>query len=58
MTQQTVATIEQVTFSVPEQQKLLELRNRYGDDRDIFTPQEKERIRFLRWLYQNGRIPS
>ena len=58
MTQQTVATIDQVTFSAPEQQKLQELRNRYGDDRDIFTPQEKERIRFLRWLYQNGRITS
>jgi hypothetical protein len=58
MAQQTVPTIDQVTFSAPEQQKLQELRNRYGDDRDIFTPQEKERIRFLRWLYQNGRISS
>jgi hypothetical protein len=56
MTRRIVATIEQSTFSLPEQQKLEALRHRYGDDHDLFSPQEKERLCFLRWLFQSGRI--
>lgn len=58
MTRRIVATIEQTTFTVPEQQKLEALRHRYGADHDIFTPQEREHLQFLRWLYRSGRVPS
>lgn len=35
---------------------LRQLRNRYGQDRDLFSAQELAQLRFYRWLYGTGRF--
>jgi hypothetical protein len=32
------------------------LRARYRETREFFTPMEMVRLRFLRWLYETGRL--
>jgi hypothetical protein len=32
------------------------LRIRYQEDRDLFSNQERERLRFVRWLYRTSRL--
>jgi hypothetical protein len=54
MTTQTAITA--LTFSPAEQQALQILRARYQQDRDLFSTQERRYLRFLRWLYQTGRL--
>jgi hypothetical protein len=34
------------------------LPTRYAQERDIFSPRELARLRFLRWLYRRGRLIS
>jgi hypothetical protein len=41
-----------------QQQALYRLRARYQQDRDLFSRQELARLRFVRWLYQAGRLRS
>lgn len=43
-------------FTLVEQQVLLALRDRYGQDRDMFNDSERTRLRFIRWLYRTGRL--
>lgn len=38
------------------QQALCRLRARYQQDHDLFSRQELARLRFVRWLYQTGRV--
>jgi hypothetical protein len=43
-------------FSRSELQILQALRERYRQDRDIFTPPELARLRFMRWLARTGQL--
>jgi hypothetical protein len=44
------------SLSVAERRALGALRERYQQDRDQFDAAELERLRFLRWLRQTGRL--
>jgi hypothetical protein len=50
------ATTTTTTFTASERKTLRALRARYNVDHDRFSPRELERLSFLRWLYQTGRI--
>jgi len=39
-----------------KQEVLFRLRDRYRQDHDLFGSQELARLRFVRWLYQTGRL--
>jgi hypothetical protein len=43
-------------FTASERRTLRALRARYSVDHDRFSTRELERLSFLRWLYQTGRI--
>lgn len=45
-------------FTPQERQALAALRDRYQQGRDQFSHCELARLRFLRWLYQDGQIAS
>lgn len=47
-----------VSFTSSESQALEALRNRYHENRDLFAERELARLRFLRWLYETGRVAS
>jgi len=44
------------TFTRAEQRALRVLRTRYRQDCDLFSPRERTRLHFVRWLYQTGRL--
>ena len=46
------------TFTVSERRTLRSLRARYRQDLELFTKQELDQLRFLKWLYGTGRLPS
>jgi hypothetical protein len=39
-----------------ERHALHTLRERYQHDHDFFSARELARLRFLRWLYETGRV--
>jgi hypothetical protein len=43
-------------FTTGERRALRALRERYRQERDLFSHHEMARLRFLRWLYQRGRL--
>jgi hypothetical protein len=43
-------------FNARELRTLRDLRARYQQDRDLFTPREAARLHFIRWLVQSGRL--
>ncbi|HEY8284681.1 MAG TPA: hypothetical protein VIJ28_09885 [Chloroflexota bacterium] len=43
-------------FNARELRTLRDLRARYQQDRDLFTPREAARLRFIRWLVRSGRL--
>lgn len=43
-------------FTSVEAQALRALRDRYQQGRDLFADRELARLRFLRWLYETGKI--
>ncbi len=43
-------------FTASQTLTLYSLRTRYGETRDLFTPVELARLRFLRWLYETDRL--
>ena len=45
-------------FSIPEQEALVALRHRFAPHHDRFSARELAHLRFLRWLFQTGRLPS
>lgn len=53
---QTPLSDPRVPFTPAEQHALRSLRARYQQDRDLFSPSELARLRFLRWLVQTGRL--
>ena len=53
---QTPTTAPTPAFTPAQQRALHILRRRYQEDRDFFTRRELARLRFLRWLYQKGRL--
>jgi hypothetical protein len=56
MNRQTTPTLSTPTFTTVEQQALYALRAHYRKDRDLFSAQERARLRFLRWLYRTSRL--
>ena len=56
MTTHTPTNTTMATFSRSELQILHALRERYGQDRDIFTPPELARLRFMRWLTRTDQL--
>ena len=52
----TTITSPTTTFAPAAWQALRALRTRYGQHRDLFSAGELARLRFLRWLYQTGRL--
>jgi hypothetical protein len=44
------------TFTARELRTLRDLRARYQQDRDLFTPREVARLHFIRWLVQSERL--
>ncbi len=49
-------TATTITFSRRELRALRTLRAHYAQDRDLFSDDELARLRFVRWLYQAGRL--
>jgi hypothetical protein len=45
-------------FTRAEHATLRALRARYRAGRDLFDAQELARLRFIRWLYQTGRLAA
>jgi hypothetical protein len=45
-------------FTRAERATLRQLRARYRAGRDLFDAQEVARLRFIRWLYETGRLAS
>jgi hypothetical protein len=43
-------------FTVGQVLTLYRLRARYCETRDLFTPLEMNRLRFVRWLYDTDRL--
>ena len=56
MTTRTTSTAIVPTFTPAERRMLRALRTRYRQDRDLFGERVRARLRFLRWLYQTGRL--
>ena len=56
MTTHTPTNTVMATFSRSELHILHALRERYGQDRDIFTPPELARLRFMRWLTRTDQL--
>jgi hypothetical protein len=48
--------IAETTFTDEQARALEILRIHYLDDRDLFEPRERAHLRFLRWLYETGRV--
>lgn len=55
-TAQRVSTATAPAFTSAERRLLRALRTRYRQDHDLFSESERARLRFLRWLYQSGRL--
>ena len=49
-------TVPPSAFTPAQERHLQALRGRYQQDRDLFTDDERARLRFLRWLYRAGRL--
>jgi hypothetical protein len=45
-------------FTRAQHLTLCVLRDRYAEAGDLFDEAELNRLRFLRWLYQTGRLAS
>jgi len=45
-------------FTQAERASLRRLRARYRAGRDLFDAKELARLRFIRWLYQTGRLAA
>ena len=58
MATQTAATAIAPTFTRAERRMLRALRTRYRQDHDLFSESESAHLRFIRWLYQTGRLVS
>jgi hypothetical protein len=43
-------------FTLAERQELQLLRARYRQDQDCWSPRERARLEFARWLYETGRL--
>ena len=56
VTQTLTTTSTAPTLTPAERRALRALRARYHQDRDLFTPTEMARLRFLHWLAQTGRL--
>ena len=56
MTPQTPMPVPPPAFTPAQWQALHALHTRYQQDRDLFSNRELARLRFVRWLYQTGRL--
>ena len=58
MTMQTPTTDVTLMFSADEWHALNALRERYKQQRDLFSARELAHLRFMRWLSHTGRLDS
>ena len=56
MTMPTGSPAPTTTLTPAERHTLRVLRARYQQDRDLFSERERAHLRFLRWLYETGRL--
>jgi hypothetical protein len=56
MTTQTSTTSRPATFTRREWRALCALHAHYQQGRDLLTTRELARLRFIRWLYDTGRL--
>ena len=56
MTTQTLTSDMTSMFTAAQRQALHALRDRYQQERDLFSTRELARLRFLRWLHDHGRL--
>ena len=56
MTPQTPMPVPPPAFTPAQWQALHALHTRYQQDCDLFSNRELTRLRFVRWLYQTGRL--
>jgi hypothetical protein len=56
MTTQTLTSDMTSMFTAAQRQALYALRDRYLQERDLFSTRELARLRFLRWLHDRGRL--
>ena len=56
MTTSTGPPAPTTTFTRAEWRALRVLRARYQQDRDLLSERERTHLRFLRWLYETGRL--
>ena len=56
MTTQTPIPASTPAFTNAGWKALHALRDRYRQDRDLLSERERGRLRFVRWLYQTGRL--
>jgi hypothetical protein len=52
------AQVPTYNFTLSEWAELYALRERYEQSRDLFSAREQERLRFMRWLYETGRLEA
>ncbi len=51
-----VVAVPETEFSLVEWHALRRLQERYLQDHDLLDARERDRLRFLRWLRQTGRL--
>ena len=56
MTTPTGSPAPTTTLTRAERHTLHVLRARYQQDRDLLSEHERAHVRFLRWLYETGRL--
>ena len=56
MTTQTLTADTTDMFTTAERRLLTALRDRYREERDLFSHRELARLRFLRWLHNTDRL--
>jgi hypothetical protein len=54
--QEAIVEVAAVVFSDSERNTYQALHDRYHEDRDLFSADERTRLLFARWLYRQGRI--
>jgi hypothetical protein len=52
------STMKEGGFTAKELHRLLALRQRFAQHRDLFSEHELARLCFVRWLVQTGRIEA
>lgn len=58
MTIDTDTNETRTSLTTIEERALRAIRDRYHEDRDLFSERELVKLRFFKWLFQSGRLDS